>query len=111
MSDALKNPFPKKGPDSVGRQQEPDLAIVKTMNAPTNTAKQVLHGYVQKVIPNMYPAEPQRIQVLIDEAVELYCELRINNDFRDGVGKPITLREGDKITITVESDLPDGSAG
>jgi hypothetical protein len=111
MFDALKNPSPKKVPNNVGKQQEPDLTIVKTMNAPTNTAKQVPYGYVQKVIPRMFAAEPQRIQVLIDEAVELYCDLRINNDFRDGVGKSVTLRECDKITITIESDLPKGSAG
>jgi hypothetical protein len=47
---------------------------------------------------------------LIDEAVERYCELRINNDFRDGGGKPVTLREGDKVTLTIESDAPDASA-
>ena len=88
----------------------PDLAIVKMMNAPTNTAKQVLHGHVQKVVRSIYPTEPQRIQVLIDEAVELYRELRINNDFRDGGGEPVTLREGDKVTLTIESDAPDASA-
>jgi len=47
---------------------------------------------------------------LIDEAVERYCELRINNDFRDGGGEPVTLREGDKVTLTIESDAPDASA-
>jgi len=62
MFDAFKNPSPKKGLNRVGKEQQqphlPDLAIVKMMNAPTNTAKQVLHGHVQKVIRSIYPTEP-----------------------------------------------------
>ncbi len=79
------------------------------MNPPQNTDTQVLHGSVRKVIPSVFPTEQrQRVQVVmdedvelyceqvvIDEAVELYCELSINNDFRDEHGQPVMLREGD----------------
>jgi hypothetical protein len=42
-----------------------------------------LHGTVQKLIKPVLPAQPEKAQINIEEADELYREIRIENTLTD----------------------------
>jgi hypothetical protein len=63
-----------------------------------------LPATVEKIIPPIHPAEPEKAQIAVEGAEELYKELRIENTLKDGKGNEVGMKEGAEVEVTVEAD-------
>ncbi|PYX41163.1 MAG: hypothetical protein DMG81_04450 [Acidobacteria bacterium] len=62
-----------------------------------------LHGTVQKLIKSL-PNESEKAEIGIEEAEELYREIRIENELVTEDGKKASLKTGAKVDVVVEAD-------
>lgn len=74
------------------------------MNA-EQTATVTLPGVVEHVIESNHPAVPERAQISVEGADDLYREIRIKNTLKTGDGETVTLKEGDEVKVTVEAPI------
>lgn len=74
--------------------------------APTNVSKKrkKLRGAVQKIIKSVSPSEPEKAQIDIKEAEDLYKEIRVENVLTDEKGKEHALKPGEEVDIVIEAD-------
>jgi len=63
-----------------------------------------LRGTVQKIIKPAFPSEPEKVQIDIDKADDLYREIRIENELADEQGQKARLKPGAEVDITVEAN-------
>lgn len=63
-----------------------------------------MHGIIQKVITPVIPIEPEKVQISIAEADDLYREIRIENVVTDEHGDKARLKPGAEIDLIVEAD-------
>ena len=61
-------------------------------------------GVVEKIIKPVYPEEPEKAQIAIEDAEHLYREIRIDNELRDEDGHKRKLKEHAKVEVVVEAD-------
>ncbi len=66
--------------------------------------KTTKHGTVKKIIKSPDPSVPEKAEVQVHEADELYKEIRIENTLEDERGKKVKLKEDAPVDITVEAD-------
>ena len=66
--------------------------------------KRKLRGTVQKVIKPPFPVAPEKAEICVEEADDLYREIRIDNVFTDEHGKQARLKQGAKVDVVVEAD-------
>ena len=62
-----------------------------------------LPGKVRKIIPALNP-EPEKVQIEVEGADDLYREIRVENTLDDGEGKQVKLKKGVEVDVTVEAD-------
>ena len=63
-----------------------------------------LQGTVQKIIKPAIPSQPEKVQIDIHEAEDLYREIRIENVVTDEKGEKAQLKPGAKVDVIVEAD-------
>lgn len=63
-----------------------------------------LPGTVEKIIPPPHPSEPEKAQIGVEGADDLYREIRVKNTLQDENGNPVALKEGSKVEVTIEAD-------
>ena len=63
-----------------------------------------LQGTVQRVIEPVTPSEPEKVQIDIHGADDLYREIRIENVVTDDKGEQARLKPGAEVDVTVEAD-------
>ena len=63
-----------------------------------------LQGTVQKVIKPAIPTEPEKAQIDIHDAEDLYREIRIENVVTGENGEKARLKPGAKVDVIVEAD-------
>jgi len=63
-----------------------------------------LRGKVEKVIPSKHPTQPEKAQIELHDAEDLYREIRIENVLTDEVGNKDRLKTGDDVDVTIEKD-------
>jgi hypothetical protein len=63
-----------------------------------------LHGSVKKIITPVLPTEPEKAEIQIDEADDLYKEIRIENVVTDEKGEKDILEPGEDVDIVLEAD-------
>lgn len=66
-----------------------------------------LPGTVEKVIKSIVPGEPDKAQIEIEKAEDLYREIRIDNVLKDEKGEEVELKEGAPVVMTIEADKKD----
>ena len=66
--------------------------------------KRKLHGTVPKIIKSPFPTVPEKAQIGVDEADDLYREIRIDNVVTDENGEQAHLKPGAKVDVVVEAD-------
>ena len=66
--------------------------------------KRKMRGKVQKVIEPALPSEPEKAQIGIEEADELYQEIRVENVVTDEKGKNARLKIGADVDVVIEAD-------
>ncbi len=62
-----------------------------------------LPGVVEKIIPPVHPSLPEKAQIFVEGAEELYREIRVENTLQDAEGNPVGLKEGAEVEITIEA--------
>jgi len=63
-----------------------------------------LHGKVAKIIKPPVPNQPEKAQIEITEAEDLYREVRIENEVTDEHGEKAALKPGAEVDVIVEAD-------
>ena len=63
-----------------------------------------LPGTVEKIIPSFYPDEPDKAQIAVEGAEDLYKEIRVDNVLKDSDGKPVELKKGAEVQVTIAAD-------
>jgi hypothetical protein len=62
-----------------------------------------LPGKVEKIIEPPSPKEPEKAEISIDRADDLYKEIRIENTLSEN-GNEVRLKKGADVDITIEAD-------
>ena len=66
-----------------------------------------LPGTVEKIIKPIVPGEPDKAQIEVEKAEDLYREIRIDNVLKDEKGEEVALKEGAPVVVTIEADKKD----
>lgn len=63
-----------------------------------------LRGTVQKIIKPINSTQPEKAQIDIQDADDLYREIRIDNEVTDEKGTKAQLKVGANVDVIVEAD-------
>jgi hypothetical protein len=63
-----------------------------------------LTGIVTKTLTSTYTSQPERLEVSIPEADDLFREIRIENSFTSPEGEEVGLHAGTRLDITLEAE-------
>jgi len=74
---------------------------------PTKKPKTKKPGTVRKIIKPLVPNEPEKAEIEIHEAEDLYKEIRIENALTDSEGKKVKLKPNAEVDVTIEADKKD----
>ena len=66
--------------------------------------KKTLPGKVQKIIKSSIPSQPEKAQIEVHDADELYKEIRIENKLTDEKGNEVHLKLDADVDVTVEAE-------
>jgi hypothetical protein len=72
----------------------------ESVDKPTVT----LPGTVEKIIPPIGPNEPEKAQISVERADELYKEIRVENTLQDKTGNEVALKQGADVDVTIAAD-------
>jgi len=64
-----------------------------------------LPGTVEHIIESPHPSVPERAEIVVQGAGELYQEIRIENTLTDEHGDEVRLKKGAHVEVTVEAEL------
>jgi len=67
------------------------------------TASVTMPGTVQKIIKNPHPDGPEKAEISVDGADDLYREIRIENTLQNEKGEEVALKPGAEVNVTVEA--------
>ena len=67
-------------------------------------ATKTLSGTVEKIIPPILPGTPEKAQISVNEAEDLYRELRVDNTLEDADGNKVKLKKGAEVEVKIEAD-------
>jgi hypothetical protein len=81
---------------------EPVDDTTKKDDGEKENAAVTLPGTVQKIIP-ANAGEPEKAEVVVEGAEELYREIRVENTLQDPVGNPVAMKKGAKVEVTIEA--------
>ena len=62
-----------------------------------------MKGTVEKVVKPVN-GEPEKAQIHLEEAEELYREIRVENELTDEAGDKAKLKQGAQIDVVIEAD-------
>jgi hypothetical protein len=66
-----------------------------------------LSGTVEKIIKSPDPNVPEKAQITVEGAEDLYREIRIENVLADENGQIVALKQGAPVEVTIEADPED----
>lgn len=70
-------------------------------------AAATMPGTVQKIIKSPHPDMPDKAEIAVEGADELYREIRIENTLTDEKGNEVQLKPGAQVEVTVEAEPKD----
>jgi hypothetical protein len=70
----------------------------------TKKPRTTKHGRVKKIIKSPDPSVPEKAEVEVHEADELYKEIRIENVLENEYGKKVKLKEDADVDVVVEAE-------
>ena len=62
---------------------------------------------VRKVIKPIAPGLPEKAEIAVHDADDLYKEIRIENTLEDSRGVKVKLKQGADVEVIVEADVKD----
>jgi hypothetical protein len=66
--------------------------------------KTIKQGKVQKIIKPPVPGVPEKAEIAVEGADELYREIRIENTLEDDKGNEVKLKPGADVDVVVQAD-------
>jgi hypothetical protein len=63
-----------------------------------------LPGTVNKIIKSPHPGVPEKAEISVEGADDLYREIRIENTLTDEKGNEVKLKPGAEVEVTIEAD-------
>jgi hypothetical protein len=63
-----------------------------------------LTGTVEKIITPLSSKEPEKAQIVVEDADPLYRELRVENALTDENGEKVRLKPGAEVEVTIEAE-------
>jgi hypothetical protein len=75
----------------------------KSEDSPGEKVTVTLPATVEKIIKPIIPNQPEKAQISVEGAEELYREIRVDNTMEDEAGNPVSLKEGAKVAVTIEA--------
>ena len=72
---------------------------------PMPKKRKKLRGSVQKVIKPRVPGQPEKAQIEVHDAEDLYREIRVENVLTDDEGKRDQLLPGEEVDVTLEAEI------
>jgi hypothetical protein len=93
----------------------PEKRKADKQGAPENSGEAekptvTLPGTVQKIIYSPDPSIPEKAEIAIEGADDLYKEIRVENKLTDEKGNEVQLKQGAEVDVTVEADPKDTTA-
>jgi hypothetical protein len=76
----------------------------KDQKPPDEKATVTLSGTVEKIIPPAIPSEPEKAQIDLEGAEDLYREIRVENTLQDPDGNPVALKKGAEVDVTIAAE-------
>jgi hypothetical protein len=76
----------------------------------TDKSSVTLPGTVEKVIKSPHKGVPEKAEIAVDGADDLYREIRIENKLTDENGNEVKLKEGSSVEVTVEAEATETTA-
>ena len=67
-------------------------------------ASVTLPGTVEKIIPSADPDAPEKAQIAVEGAEDLYREIRVDNTLKDATGEEVSLKLGSEVDVTIEAN-------
>jgi hypothetical protein len=64
-------------------------------------------GTVRKIVKSPVPGQPEKAEIEVHDADDLYREIRIENSLENSQGKKVKLKPGAPVDVTVEADDKD----
>ena len=77
------------------------------MTTPVEKPKTTKPGTVRKIVKSPVPGQPEKAEIEVHEADDLYREIRIENTLEDSHGRKVKLKPGASVDVTVEADDKD----
>jgi hypothetical protein len=79
----------------------------KAKNDEIEKPSTTLPGVVQKVIPSPHPSVPEKVEIGVKGADNLYREIRVDNALTDKDGDTVRLKRGAEVDVTIQADKED----
>ena len=70
----------------------------------THRKRRTLRGRVEKLIRPAVPREPEKAQIGVDQADDLYREIRVENVLTGEDGQQVRLKPGAEVDVVLEAD-------
>ncbi len=78
--------------------------VYKSKDEAKEKATVTLPGTVEKIIPPIVPSEPEKAQIAIEGAEDLYKEIRVENTLEDAAGNAVSLKKGAEVEVTIAAE-------
>lgn len=72
----------------------------------TQRLSTTLSGIVETIIESPNPNEPEKAQIAIAGADDLYREIRVENTLKDENGGEVSLKPGAQMKVTIKAERP-----
>jgi hypothetical protein len=66
-----------------------------------------LPGVVQKIIKSPHPTVPEKVEIGVKGADDLYREIRVDNALTNKDGDKVRLKVGAEVDVTIQADEGD----
>ena len=60
---------------------------------------------VEKIVKPVTPSEPEKAQIAIQGADDLYREIRVENTLKNAAGEKVRLKPGAEVDVTIEAPV------
>jgi len=64
-----------------------------------------LPAVVEKIVKPLNPSEPEKAQIAIQGADQLYSEIRVENTLENAAGEKVRLKPGAEVEVTIEAPV------
>ena len=73
----------------------------------SNKSQTMKAGTVRKIVVSPVPNDPEKAEIEVKGADDLYKEIRIENTLQDSKGKKVKLKKDAEVDLTIEADEKD----